>query len=198
VLISVSSQAQLDTLRRLPIIAVDMGFSSRTASCGYAFRSGHSSQTVSGNKKFNECLRAVATQISDCKELLLILEAPLSAAFDQPGNPQPRGEFERAPKPRWWSLGAGAAMSLAAMYFLQGIVKTVSAECRCHLIEGFVVGADSGNDADVAETLISCCAGERECSWKSPQSPKLVSVINWVEPHASPAPAPIVLIPTFA
>lgn len=174
-----------------------MGFSGKTASCGYAFKQAGSANTVSRNMKFHECLQAVSNRIAEHRELVLIVEAPLSSAFSEEGNPQPRGEFERSPKPRWWSLGPGAAMSLAAMYFLKGIVQKVSEDCCCHLIEGFVVGADSGHDADVAEALIKSFFKEHDCSWQESQG-RLVSVIDWVEPQASAAPGPIVLIPVFA
>ena len=198
VLLSVTAETQLAALGQLPVIAVDMGFSGRTASCGYAIRANANDPVVSENKRFHDCLAAVVSQFENLGEAILILEAPLSSAFDRLGNPQPRGDFERHPKPRWWSLGPGASMSLAAMYFLKRFVEAVPAHTKCHLIEGFVVGADSGHDADVAEALIDSFAGVQRCAWQAPAAPQLMSVIDWVIPGASGHDSPIVLIPKFS
>jgi hypothetical protein len=198
VLLPVTAESQLVALGQLPVVAVDMGFSGKTASCGYAFRAASIGAIDSENKKFHDCLAAVVKQFQSVGEAVLILEAPLSSAFDRLGNPQPRGDFERHPKPRWWSLGPGASMSLAAMYFLKRFVEAVPAHTKCHLIEGFVVGADSGHDADVAEALIDSFAGVQRCAWQAPAAPQLMSVIDWVIPGASGHASPIVLIPKFS
>ena len=198
VLLPVTAEAQLAALGQLPVIAVDMGFSGKTASCGYAFRATANGTIESENKRFHDCLAAVVSQFENLGEAILILEAPLSSAFDRLGNPQPRGDFERHPKPRWWSLGPGASMSLAAMYFLKRFVEAVPAHTKCHLIEGFVVGADSGHDADVAEALIDSFAGVQRCAWQAPAAPQLMSVIDWLVPGSSGHASPIVLIPKFS
>ncbi len=197
VLLPVSAESQLAALGKLPVIAVDMGFSGKTASCGYAFRAAANGSVESENKKFHDCLSAVVTQFQNMGEAVLILEAPLSSAFDRLGNPQPRGDFERYPKPRWWSLGPGASMSLAAMHFLKRFVEAVPELTKCHLIEGFVVGADSGHDADVAEALINAFTGVQRCAWQPPAASQLMSVIEWVVPFSSGCASPIVLIPEF-
>lgn len=89
-------------------------------------------------------------------------------------------------------------MSLAAMYFLKRFVDEVPEITRCHLIEGFVVGADSGHDADVAKALGSDpFAGVQPCAWQTPGAPQLMSVIDWVVPGSSGHASPIVLIPEF-
>lgn len=198
VLLPVTAENQLAALGQLPIVAVDMGFSGKTASCGYAFRAVANGPIESENKKFHDCLATVVKQFQNVGEAILILEAPLSSAFDRLGNPQPRGEFERHPKPRWWSLGPGASMSLAAMYFLKRFVEAVPAQTKCHLIEGFVVGADSGHDADVAEALINAFSGVQNSSWQPPAAPQLMSVIDWLVPGSSGHASPIVLIPKFS
>ena len=197
VLIPVHAESQLAALRDLPVIEVDMGFSGKTASCGYAFRDTIAEPIEAQNKKFHACLAEVVTQFHKTEEAVLILEAPLSSAFDPLGNPQPRGDFERLPKSRWWSLGPGASMSLAAMHFLKRFVDEVPENTRCHLIEGFVVGDDSGHDADVAKALIKSFAGVQPCTWKTPAASRLMSVIDWVVPGSSGHASPIILIPNF-
>ena len=196
-LIPVSTRDEFSLLGALPMLAVDMGFSGKSASCGYAYRAAGDQQTRSEIKTFADCLQAVAEQISRAGDLLLVIEAPLSAAFDSKGNPQSRGTFESSPKPRWWSLGPGAAMSLAAMHFLKRLASPFSASRKCYLVEGYVVGADSGHDAGVAEALIQSACLERKCIWQEPKGHQLVSVIDWVQPDTSAAPSPIILIPKF-
>jgi hypothetical protein len=196
-LIPVSTRDEFRLLGDLPMLAVDMGFSGKSASSGYAYRAAGEQQTRSENKTFADCLQTVAEQIDRAGDVLLIIEAPLSAAFDGKGNPQPRGAFESSPKPRWWSLGPGAAMSLAAMHFLKRLASQIPASRKCFLVEGYVVGANSGHDADVAEALIQSACSERQCSWQEPKGQQLVSAIDWVQPDTSGAPSPIVLIPEF-
>lgn len=196
-LISVPTHDDILRLGHLPVLAVDMGFSGKSASTGYAFRAAGDQRTYSANKTFSDCLHAVAEQIARVGDLLLIIEAPLSASFDHKGNPQPRGAFESKPKPRWWSSGPGAAMSLAAMHFLKRLADHIPADKQCFLVEGYVVGTNSGNDADVAEALIQAACSDRKSCWQEPIGHKLVSVIDWVQPNTSAAPSPIVLIPEF-
>lgn len=196
-LIPVPTRDALQRLGGLPIMAVDMGFSGKSASTGYAYRAAGSRQPHSENKTFADGLLAVSEQIARLGEALLIIEAPLSAAFDLKGNPQSRGAFESTPKPRWWSLGPGAAMSLAAMHFLKRLVHQIPAESKCYLVQGYVVGTNSGRDADVAEALIQSACSERKCSWQVPQGEQLVSVIDWVQPETLGALSPIVLIPDY-
>jgi hypothetical protein len=197
-LIPVINHNQFLSLSSLPILAVDMGFSGKSASSGYAYRAAAERQAFAENKTFADCLQAVAGQIDLAGELILIIEAPLSAAFDRKGNPQPRGAFESNPRPRWWSLGPGAAMSLAAMHFLKRLVDRIAGNSKCHLVEGYVVGANSGHDADVAIALIQSACSERKCRWQEPQGEQLISVVDWVQPAPSTgAFSPIVLIPEF-
>lgn len=196
-LIPVPTHDHFLSLGALPMIAVDMGFSGKSASTGYAFRVAGNQETHSENKTFACCLKSVAEKIGQVGDLILIIEAPLSAAFDSQENPQPRGAFESTPKPRWWSLGPGAAMSLAAMHFLKRLADQIPADRKCYLVEGYVVGANSGHDADVAEALIQCACAERRATWHEPSGHKLVSVADWVQPNSAAAPSPIVLIPEF-
>jgi hypothetical protein len=125
-----------------------------------------------------------------------VIEAPLSAFFDHYNNPAPRGEFERPTgRPRWWSLGAGAAMSLAAQHFLSG-VQSVGADCMIHLAEGFVVGADSNHHGQVATDLMLAFTGLNEGVWHVPPVASK-SVLDWVL-RAPGQASPVVLAPRYA
>lgn len=196
-LIPVPNLACFEASVHLPLLSVDMGFSGKTASAGFAYLMSRNESCLSRNLTFSDCVHAVAEKVRQQGDLILLLEAPLSAAFDAKGNPQPRGRFESHPKPRWWSLGPGASMSLAAMHFLRRLVGVVCPESRIYLIEGYVVGTDSGKDSDVADALIRCAIGKQACSWQEPQGVQLISVVDWIQPGTHAELSPMVLIPTF-
>jgi hypothetical protein len=194
-LIPVTSTNRINDLRGLPVLAIDMGFSGKTASCGLAFRNQHGSAIEPKNYKFNDCALRAAEILASNMNSVMILEAPLSAAFNSDGNPQSRGDFEAAPKPRWWSIGPGAAISLAAMYFLRELCQRVPNDIRCNLVEGFVTGVESGNHADVAESLLNNLWNLDAAKWHQPNGSTLVSILDWIEPSSGPHACPIVLIP---
>jgi len=55
-----------------------------------------------------------------------------------------------------WYYSAGAVTALAAQCFLHRLaVECGNAECRIHLIEGFVTGEDSRNHRVVAKGLLA-------------------------------------------
>jgi hypothetical protein len=85
-------------------------------------------------------------------------------------------------------------MALAAQYFLRDFTKLTPSKPHYHLIEGFVTGADSGNHADVAHTLLRSLLGSRAADWVRPTGHALTSIVDWIEPPAT-HPIPIVLIP---
>jgi len=194
-LIPISSISQLANLRDLPVLAIDLGFSGSKASCGLAFRESQGADVVPQNYRFDACVKKAAELFASHKDSVLILEAPLSAAFNSKGNPQSRGDFEGMPKPRWWSLRAGAAMALAAQYFLKDLSQRIPKDVRCNLIEGFITGENSGNDADVAASLLSSLSSVKETNWHQPQGSLIISILDWIDPSTSPHACPIVLTP---
>lgn len=134
----------------IPAIAIDIGFSNKRATCGAAVDEG------SWNLTFIQAVRKVQDFAQHQSEFVLILEAPLSACFDHVGNPCARGDFERTNPARWWSLGAGAVTSLAALHFLRVLIEEIRNDDRIiiHLVEGFVVGSNSTDHKTVAIKLL--------------------------------------------
>ncbi len=193
-LIPVANLDALRPLQALPVVAIDLGFSRDQRSCGFAFREPESTSIKSTNLRYQECVKTTAETLRAFAQSVLIIEAPLSGAFDAKGNPQSRGAFEGAPKPRWWSLRAGAAMALAAQYFLRDFCKLASTNSKYFLIEGFVSGVDSGNHIDVAERLLGALDSAKGASWQQPQGASLTSIVDWIQPGTA-HPSPIVLIP---
>lgn len=191
---AIDSVSKATALRALPVMAVDLGFSGQARSCGVAAT--HDAQPARpAAQRFGECVSTVIDFAREHHEVVLLVEAPLCASFDGRGNPAPRGAFERSPRARWWSLGAGAAMALAAQHFLSAIHHAVSGS-TVHLAEGFVVGADSGQHCQVATDLMLAFAGLNDSAWHLPP-PMSKSVLDWVlrEPGQ---PSPVILAPRYA
>jgi hypothetical protein len=184
-------------LRKRPLVAVDLGFSGKSSTTGVAW----ALPSESGAKKhqFGEAVKAVAEKCRSLVEVTLILEAPLSAAFNASGNPCPRGGFEREPQSRWWSVGPGAATALSALFFLRQLHSELkTANVTIHLVEGFVSGEASGDHDQVAVALRDGFCGKRKCQWHSVSDEEnVVSALDWLECE-SPKNPPIVLQPLAA
>jgi hypothetical protein len=131
-----------------PVIAVDLGFARKRASCGLAWCLAGDSTADSQTLQFSGAIKKVAETFAATANGALILEAPLSGAFDGTqglGNPTKRGNFERpSRKVRYWYCGAGAAICLGAMFFLwklRNLLEHSGTERTIHLFKGFVTAS---------------------------------------------------------
>ena len=70
------------------------------------------------------------------RPLNLLIEAPLSVAFDAKGNPVGRCIEKRGRATRYWYVGPGCAVLTAATYLLRQLNETVPAR-QVRLVEGF-------------------------------------------------------------
>jgi hypothetical protein len=143
-----------------PVIAIDLGFSKSRKSCGIAWKD-NTGKPKADNFKFSEALGKVHTIISNSKNntAVLIIEAPLSGNFDEQGNPVSRGDFEKPNKKNHeWYLRAGAAMALAAIFFLKKLSDNlINKHLQIHLYEGFFTGKSKPKQhKKVAEKLLNC------------------------------------------
>lgn len=191
---AVQSADQALAIRHLPCMAVDLGFSGTSRSCGVASFDDKGSMS-SGRRTFSECVAEVVAHISNHGECVLVIEAPLSACFNERGNPCARGQFEAVPTPRWWSLRAGAAMALAAQHFLRFVQQRMRGG-KLHLVEGFVVGSNSGADEMVASQLLAAFVGQRATAWHQPLD-GAISVLDWMG-YSPGQPCPVILAPRYA
>lgn len=120
---------------------VDIGFSSTKKSCGIGIcRAGiwEKPQEIA----FGELTETLSDLISSPEHtpLNLVIEAPLSVAFNAQGNPVGR-IFEKhtdSVKTRYWYVGAGSSVLLAAVYLLRSIHNCPSRSRDIRLFEGFV------------------------------------------------------------
>ena len=193
-IVPVSSAEMAAGLRGRPVMAVDLGFSSTSRSCGFASFDGKGPLSPV-KRTFRECVDDVATHVHRHGDSVLVIEAPLSACFNDRGNPCARGPFEKAPKPRWWSLRAGATMALAAQYFLRFVLQRLG-DGTLHLVEGFVVGQDSGADETVASHLLAGFSGHHAAAWYQPHAGAL-SILDWLG-YPPGQPCPVILAPRYA
>ena len=166
-------------LREQPLVAVDMGFSGSSKSCGVAL-SVPGEEPKAKAHHFGSAADAVAGFLTDHRGGVVVLEAPLSAAFNAKRNPRSRGDFEEVDKPRWWSFGAGAQMALSALYFCRRLDELVPQNFSIHLIEGFVVGDESGAHAEVAHRLARAFRGNCRAAWHTVSTVgETVSISEW-------------------
>lgn len=116
-------------------VIVDIGFArATTKSCGIWVEGEEKAAAIN----FAAMVERVASLTqSEGEPLNLVIEAPLSVAFDLQGNPLGR-EIERleSGETRFWYFGLGTAVMVAAGYLVQAIAKMPAREVR--LFEGFV------------------------------------------------------------
>ena len=115
-------------------LIVDIGFSSTEPTCGVWKGTGEPCVV-----KFGELVTLVAREVrrADPKPLNLLLEAPLSVAFQQNGNPTRRSCDSCDGKHRDWYVNAGATTLIAAGYLLRAL-DGCQRQRDVRLFEGFV------------------------------------------------------------
>jgi hypothetical protein len=128
---------------------VDIGFSKSDRTCGVLRPDGTSDVVTFG------CLKKLVKGEARChvsKPLNLVLEAPLSVAFDENGHParracdtlrdehgRPQRDRRGRPQHRDWYVNAGASTLVATTHLLRGVFDGgVNREIR--LFEGFLSG----------------------------------------------------------
>lgn len=114
-------------------IITDIGFSNQKRTCGLSFNLG---EPVCVN--FSELKSKITEHIrhaqSPCN---LLIEAPLSVAFDRHLNPIGRSIEREGSKTRYWYVGLGCAVMTAALYLVRAIHDAKLAN-DVRLFEGFV------------------------------------------------------------
>lgn len=112
---------------------LDLGFARRAASCGFLHGDG-TAEALTFATAQERVTRAAEVAAGP---LNVVLEAPLSVAFTKDGNPTGRSIEKRPEGTRFWYVGLGCAVLVAATYLLRAIA---SAEVRreIRLFEGFV------------------------------------------------------------
>lgn len=127
---------------------IDLGFSEKSRSCG-ALLNGDAPEVM----QFAELqiwIRSIVQTVPG--PLNLVIEAPLSVAFNSNGNPTGRAIERRGPATRYWYVGLGTTVMIAATYLLRSLLM-VEANASVRLLEGLASfkerGAPSSHAGDV-------------------------------------------------
>ena len=113
-------------------VFVDIGFAGKSKSCGLLVGDGKP-EVVSFADLCSKLLEIVGC---DSNRLNLLIEAPLSVAFNEHGNPTGRTIERRGSQTRYWYVGLGCSVLVAATYLLREIDKNVG-DREVRLFEGF-------------------------------------------------------------
>jgi hypothetical protein len=114
-------------------IFLDIGFSNKSKSCGILF-----GDQVPYEAKYNKAVSDICHFLENQeKPSNLVIEAPLSVSFDKDGNPKGRKPEKQEGKTRYWYVGLGCSVMVAATYLLKKISEKAP-EKEVRLYEGFV------------------------------------------------------------
>jgi hypothetical protein len=113
-------------------IFLDVGFSGKTASCGFLVGDGKPACL-----KFAQAKSEIKRQCARIKSLNLVIEAPLSVCFDVYGNPSGRSIEIYGSQTRYWYIGPGCSVMVASMYLLREL-DSLMGNISIRLFEGFI------------------------------------------------------------
>ncbi len=130
-------------------LILDIGFAHRAASCGLMI-----DQASPEMLQFGGAVNAICDFIAaSIKPINLVIEAPLSVAFDARGNPTGRAIERQGGMNRYWYTGPGPAVMVAAMYLIRTVVELdIHREIR--LFEGFVSFKQRRKKSDHAQEVL--------------------------------------------
>lgn len=130
-------------------VFVDLGFANKAKSCGLLVGDGVATALTFSQLQFELAVLCAASSAP----MHLVLEAPLSAAFGANGNPVGRSVEKREGQSRYWYVGLGCSVLVAATYLLRSI-HDLSPVREIRLFEGLVSfkpkGVPSSHTKDVS------------------------------------------------
>jgi hypothetical protein len=136
-------------------VFADIGFAQRNASCGLVDGDGGPMEILFSELGVKLAQLAAATG-SHGRPLNLVVEAPLSVAFNVDGNPTGRSFESRRiggrTETRYWYVGLGCCVLVAATYIMRKMVEA-EPQGEIRLFEGFASfkakGKQSSHASDV-------------------------------------------------
>jgi len=124
-------------------LILDIGFANKATSCGLIIN-----EEAPVALQFNDAKERMCRFISSNNAPVnLIIESPLSVAFDIKGNPKGRSIEKRGQKTRYWYAGLGCTVMVAALYLIKAISETPK-NIEVILFEGFVSFKDTAEKSD--------------------------------------------------
>ncbi len=156
-------------------VFADIGFSESKKSCGYLETDAMTWRSQTAEVVTFAELKRKASSLVSTKgaPLHLVLEAPLSSAFTDAGNPVGRS-LEQHPdgRTRYWYVGLGCSVLVAGLHLVDAL-KRAEAQREVRLFEGFVSfkerGLPSNHQADVKALMDVVRSGGREGQIVEPQ-----------------------------
>jgi len=127
---------------------IDVGFSSSGRSCGVL-----GADNVATLLTFSETSRRlVSAGALKTGALNLLIEAPLSVAFNSSGNPVDRSLERSGSQHRYWYEGLGCLVMTSALYLLRGLHES-KPQREVRLFEGFVSFKPKGQVSSHSEDI---------------------------------------------
>ncbi len=130
-------------------LILDIGFSNRAASCGLMINLNPPLQL-----QFGETVDKICAFIAAATGAVnLVIEAPLSVAFDAKGNPKGRAIEKMGKHTRFWYTGPGSAVMLASLYLVNAL-EMMPGQREIRLFEGFVSFKEKRGKSDHLRDVI--------------------------------------------
>ena len=131
-------------------VFVDIGFSSKSKTCGWLVGDGDPTTLMFGElqKKLLHVVQSKGPVVN------LVLEAPLSVAFSHEGNPVGRSMERKNSAHRYWFEGSGPVTTVAAAYLLSA-VRNTTCNCEIRSFEAFVSFKPKGTPSSHVEDVMN-------------------------------------------
>jgi len=148
--VSITSAEMDDFNRTCDWAFIDLGFAEKSKSCGALLNDGAPQlmQFAALQTWLQEVVRTAPGPLN------LVIEAPLSVAFNSSGNPKGRAIERRGSVTRYWYVGLGTTVLVAATYLLRSLL-VVEADTNVRLIEGLASFKDRGVPSNHAGDVVA-------------------------------------------
>ena len=148
-------------------VFVDIGFSRESRTCGFAVDDYPPEELTFGSlvQRTLDVVRSASRPVN------LLLEAPLSVAFNKDGNPTGRRIEKRGSQVRYWYVGPASVVLIAATYLLRQLHESAHKEpggiAPIRLFEGFA----SFKERSVRSSHVDDVSDLRNVAWGRAETP---------------------------
>ena len=103
---------------------------------------------------FSQAVKDICSYISNSSiPVNLVIEAPLSVAFNSKGNPKGRSIEKQNGKTRYWYVSLGTTVMVAALYLVKAIMDSCPSK-DIRLFEGFVSFKDTNKKTNHSQDVL--------------------------------------------
>ena len=130
-------------------VFLDIGFSNKRKSCGLLVEDGEPEEL-----QFQTAAARISNIAGRASQAVnLVIEAPLSVAFDKWGNPSGRSFEKLGSKTRYWYNGLGCTVMVAAFYLVRAVHDARPGQ-DVRLFESFVSYKEQGTRSDHSRDVL--------------------------------------------